>query len=76
MEEEQVLSESEKSERPLMVLSDNGVALPYRLFFKILESVKECKYAFSILVIGIVYRVIVSKKNTVSWKESYLRIGI
>jgi hypothetical protein len=45
-----------------MVSSDNGVALPYRLFFKILESMKECKYTFSILVIGVVYRMIVSKK--------------
>jgi hypothetical protein len=45
-----------------MVSSDNGVALPYRLFFKILESVKECNYTFSILVIGAVYGMIVSKK--------------
>jgi hypothetical protein len=30
-----------------MVLSEDGVALPYRLFFKILESVKECNYVFA-----------------------------
>jgi hypothetical protein len=45
-----------------MVSRDNGVALPYRLFFKILESVKECKYTFSLLAIGAVYGMIVSKK--------------
>ena len=59
-----------------MVSSDNGVALPYLLIFKILESVKECNYTFSIAVIGAIIWNDCVKEITFSWKECYLEAGI